>query len=322
MTTNVDLQEIRALTAVQAGIVSRDQLRQLGVARAVFRREIRARRWRRVLPRTYATFTGPLPSAARAWAAVLYAGPDATLSHWSAAFHQRLVDEEPNRLEVTVRHGHRVPSRPAVLVHQSRHIDERRHPSRLPPQTRIEDTVLDLTEVAATEVVVVDLLLRACQRRLTTAGRLAARSRARSRLRWRRLVNDVLGEVRVGVLSALERRYLRDVERAHGLPRGRRNRPEGHRGARVYRDVRYWPWRVVVELDGTEAHPDEQRDRDDFRDNEIRTREDVTTLRYGWRSVTARACGVAGQVGAALQADGWTGSPVACGPGCLAVRAA
>jgi hypothetical protein len=317
-----DLARALALAADQAGVLSRQQLTDLGVRRAVVRQELRARRWRRLLPRTYVTFTGPVPFPSRAWAAVLYAGADAVLSHGTAAFAQELTDVEPVRLEVTVRHGHRVPSRPAVLVRQSRRIEQRCHPSRLPPQTRIEDTVLDLTERAATEDVVVDLLLRACQRRLTTASRLAASGSDRARLRWRRLVNDVLGEVRLGVLSALERRYFRDVERPHGLPRGRRNRPEGPRGARVYRDVRYSPWRVVVELDGTEAHPAEQRDRDDFRDNAVRAREDVTTFRYGWRSVTGRACEVAGQVGAELQADGWTGRLVTCGPGCRAIRAA
>ena len=42
-----------------------------------------------------------------------------------------------------------------------------------------------------------------------------------------------------GVQSTLERRYRRDVERPHGLPRGFRNRSEGDRGRRRYRDVRY-----------------------------------------------------------------------------------
>lgn len=322
MTSDDALRDALSLAASQDGVVGWAQLRAVGVSRRVVRRELRARRWRRVLPRTYATFTGPMLFGARAWAAVLYAGDDASLSHGSAAYCQGLVDTEPARLEVTVRHGHRVPSRPGVLVRQSRRSTQRRHPSRLPAQTRLEDTVLDLTEGAATEDLVVDLLLRACQRRLTSAGRLTLRGRERSRLRWRRLINDVLGDARLGVASPLERRYLYDVERAHALPRGQRNRQEGPTGARRYRDVRYLRWRVVVELDGRAAHPVERQERDDLRDNELRAREDVRTFRFGWRSVTGKPCQAAGQVAAALRAGGWPGTATPCGPGCRAVRAA
>jgi len=192
----------------------------------------------------------------------------------------------------------------------------------VPAQTRLEDTVLDLTEEAPNDALVVDLLLRACQRRLTTARRLAAAARDRSRLRWRRIVVDVLADAGDGVQSPLERRYLSGVERAYGLPRRQRNQAEGTRGARVYRDVRYARWRLIVELDGREAHGPEQQDHDDFRDNAVRAAENVRTFRYGWRSVTARSCEAAAQVAAGLRGGGWQGRLRACGPGCRAVAAA
>jgi hypothetical protein len=196
-----------------------------------------------------------------------------------------------------------------------------RHPSRTPPQTRLEDTVLDLIDEAVTEDSVVDVVLRACQRRLTTAARLALRARGRKRLRWRRLVGELVAEVQAGVLSALERRYYRDVERPHGLPRGSRNRTEGRRGRRRYRDVRYRRWRVVVELDGRAAHPDEWQEADDIRDNELVADEDTRTLRYGWRSVTASPCTTAAQVGRTLRSRGWPGRLTSCGPACTALSA-
>ena len=161
-----------------------------------------------------------------------------------------------------------------------------------------------------------DLVLRACQRRLTTPARLAGRARARKRLRWRRLIGEVLTEARDGVQSALERRYLRDVERPHGLPRGRRNRTEGRPGRRRYRDVRYLRWRLVVELDGQAAHPDDEAESDDQRDNELLAEEDTRTLRYGWRSVTGRPCATAAQVGRVLHRLGWRGTLTRCGPSC------
>ena len=178
--------------------------------------------------------------------------------------------------------------------------------------------MLDLADDTAAVEDVVTLLLSACQRRLTTAARLRHAAQRRSRMRWRALVKDVLADVVDGVQSTLERRYVRDVERPHGLPRGRRNKGEGERGHRRYRDVRYRRWRLVVELDGRAAHPEEWKERDDLRDNDILADEGVRTLRYGWRSVTGKPCATAAQVADVLRSNGWTGSLRACGLDCTA----
>ncbi|MEE6260269.1 hypothetical protein [Plantactinospora sonchi] len=50
--------------------------------------------------------------------------------------------------------------------------------------------------------------------------------------------------------SALELRYLHDVERAHVLPVGQRQAIRLRRGGRWYDDVRYRDYRTRVELDG------------------------------------------------------------------------
>lgn len=307
---------VRALAASQDGVVTRAQLRDLGVPRSLVRGELRGRRWQRPFPRTYVTFTGPMPFRTRVWAALLYAGADAVASHSTAAHLQELVDQPPARIDVLVRHGHRVRQRPGIKVRQSRRIDVVRHPARTPPQTFLEDTVLDLTDLASRPETVVDVVLAACQRRLTTAARLTLKARGRKRLRWRRLLAEVLSEAGEGVLSPLERRYYRDVERAHGFPRGRRNRPEGPAGRRRYRDVRYRRWKVLVELDGRAAHPEESRELDDLRDNELVAEEGSRTLRYGWRSVSGHPCVVASQVVDLLRSGGWAGTPRRCGPDC------
>ena len=107
----------------------------------------------------------------------------------------------------------------------------------------------------------------------------------RARHRWRSVLLEVLNEASHGVASLLERRYLRDVERPHGLPSGRRNAQEVVAGgAHRYRDVRYLSWRTVVELDGREAHPADAAFRDLRRDNDAVAYGD-TVLRYGWRDV-------------------------------------
>ena len=131
---------------------------------------------------------------------------------------------------------------------------------------------------------VVDVVLRATQRRLTTPARLGQALQERTRQRWRSLIGDVLADVEAGVASPLERRYARDVEGAHGLPRGLRNAPEADCDGTRYRDVRYGAWRLVVELDGREAHPTEEAFRDRRRDNRAVSEGDAV-LRYGWREV-------------------------------------
>ena len=182
---------------------------------------------------------------------------------------------------------------------------------------RVEEAVLDVTASAARPRDAVTPVLRATQRRITTAARLRERLGARRAHPWRRLLTGVLSEVVDGVTSMLEREYLHAVERPHGLPRGRRQVRAGDSRRRRYRDVRYERWRLVVELDGAEAHLDEERLRDMERDNSIVLAHD-SPLQYGWVDVADAPCRVAAQVAHALADRGWTGRPTACGPACTA----
>jgi very-short-patch-repair endonuclease len=63
----------------------------------------------------------------------------------------------------------------------------------------------------------------------------------------------------------------------------------------MYRDVRYPQWKTIVELDGREAHPPDEKFRDLRRDNRAAIAGDAS-LRYGWRDVAGDPCAVAAQV--------------------------
>ena len=92
-------------------------------------------------------------------------------------------------------------------------------------------------------------------------------------------------------------RYLSDVERAHGLPTGTRQR--GVDGTR--QDVHYDGYRTTIELDGRLGHADAASVwRDMTRDNAATLRGE-TTLRFGWSDVANQPCKVAAQVGAVLR---------------------
>jgi very-short-patch-repair endonuclease len=308
--------ETRALVDTQRGVLGRGQALASGLTDAAVRAHLRAGRWQRALPGVYATFTGPLPWPARCWAALLYAGDDAVLSHDTAAALQGLA-EPALPVHVTVPARRRVrPRAGLVVVHHSQRLEAARHPSRLPPRTRVEDTVLDLAAASARPDDALAVVADACRRRVTTAARLAATAHDRPRLRRRAMLLALLGDVAAGAHSVLEVRFLWRVERPHGIPTGTRQRRVPRAGGTSWTDVAYERYRVAVELDGRRGH-ESARDtwRDLDRDNMLALRGEVT-LRFGWRDVLGRPCAVATQVGHALRRGGWTGSPHGCGPGC------
>jgi hypothetical protein len=308
------------LAQAQCGVVSRAQLRELGLSDGQIGALLDARRWTGLLPGVYATFRGPVPAVAHAWAAVLNAGFGACLGGRTALWLWGVLDAPPPTVTVCVPGSRKVVGGPGVVVVRRRTLWAHEHPVATPPRLRIEDAVIDVAQES--DAAAIDVVLRATQRRLTTPERLRQALACWSRHPRRALLKDLLEEVRVGVQSALERRYLHGVERAHGLPRSERNHTERaageHGRARNrYRDNRYRPWGLVVELDGEVAHPGHTAFRERRRDNRVVVGGD-TSLSYGWVEVVTDPCGVAADVAAVLTRLGWTGRLRRCGPDCTA----
>jgi len=132
---------------------------------------------------------------------------------------------------------------------------------------------------------------------------------SRSRVRHRRLLEQLLFDIATGAETPIELRYLRDVERAHDLPAGNRQLPA--RRGKDFRDVTYEEFGLVVELDGRLGHEGTGRFRDMRRDNATILMGQVT-LRYGWIDVVDEPCVGAQQVAEVLSARGWTGLPSRC----------
>jgi hypothetical protein len=275
---------------------------------------VRGGRWQRLGVGVYAAFTGKPPRPALLWAAVLRAGPGSLLSHESAAELDGLL--QPARLiHVTVPSArHRQPIAGVVIHRSSRSVGYKQQRG-LPPRTNTEETVLDLAASAASFDDVIALIARACQLRLTTPFLLDDALRQRAKARWRAEIGRALQDGFDGVHSPLEYRYHRDVERAHGLPEPDRQAQATQHGARIFRDVHYRAYRLVVELDGKASHPDEQRWQDTRRDNAAAA-DGIVTLRYGWADVTERRCETARQIAMVLAGRGWRGTLKQCGPGC------
>jgi hypothetical protein len=252
--------------------------------------------------------TGALGRGATLWTVILRLGAAAVFSHETAAELWGL-DAPSSKIHVTMPSEARPSPIAGVVIHRSWRIAEAIHPARLPPRTTVEETVLDLTQTAADLTTAASWMARAVGARLTTAARLREAMRLRPRVRWRRQLGILLREIAAGCHSFLELLFRRDVEHAHGLPRGKRQVRRQADSRTRYRDVQYDEYGLVVELDGMLAHPDAFRDME--RDNAV-VLDRATPLRYGFRQVHETPCRVALQVATVLIQRGWTGRPRRC----------
>jgi hypothetical protein len=312
---------LRGLAHHQSGVVSRSQARKAGLSEGVIKFRVSSGRWQQVHPGVYTTFTGAPGRGAQLWAAVLSAGRGAMLSHETAAEIQRLTDKPVETIHVTVPGQRRVLAAEGLSIHRSGRAVEAVQRDSNPPRTRVEETVLDLTQTAATFDDVCGWVTRAFARELTDQERLSAAMHQRTKLRWRADLHELIAAAASGDHSVLEFRYERDVERAHGLPEPVRQAsfagPDGRSGRR---DRLYRGYGVVVELDGRLGHGREDQWRAKDRDNAAAV-DGQQSLRYGWTHVRWHPCATALQVAAVLRRHGWVGWPRPCSPGCPVERA-
>jgi Transcriptional regulator, AbiEi antitoxin len=310
-----------ALLSDQQGTIARSQAASSGIDAMTIRNRLRYGRWQRLQRGVYAAFSGQPGRESELWAALLRAGPGATLSHQTAAEQHRLIKEprpdEPSLLiHITVPGGRR-PAQlsriPGVVIHRSMAIDRTRHPVMSPPCTRVEDTVLDLIEAADTFAAAYDWICRAIGRRRTTAERIRAAMDQRKKMRWRKSLELALADAGDGALSLLEYRYVRYVERPHGLPAAKRQERVRQRTGNRYLDNLYEDYRVCVELDGTAAHPADEQWQDKRRDNWNLVHGNILTLRFGFLDLTEPfRCTTAQDVATRLTLSGWPGRPHPC----------
>jgi hypothetical protein len=306
----------------QAGVISRDQVLDAGLVPHDLARLVRRRDLTRMHPGVYRDHTGEPTFVQRCWGGVLL--------YWPAA----LAGE--TALRATEGPGSRRPAEPIHLaVARDRRISppsgltvmrtDRLHEQVLwnvgPPRLRYEEAAIDVAAAAGTDFLALDALSRAIQSRRTTAQRMLASARRRTRLSRRDWIESVLADVAAGACSVLEHGYLNRVERPHGLGHPRRQVFDRLGAGSVYRDVRY-PCGLVVELDGRLFHDTtSQRDRDFDRDLDVAA-DGASTLRLSYGQVFDRPCWTALRVGRVLHRHGWTGRPVPCGAGCVVVAAA
>lgn len=289
------------LAAAQHGVVAADQAAADGLGRHSVARLVGHGQWRRLDPGVYLTHPQPPEWPALAWAGTLIGGEGSRIGGAAAGYLSRVLDEPPEAILVLVpRDTYRTDRGPWRFLREQPGL--RVSGYGRPPRISVEDAVLDLCAETTPEGVV-DLIARSVQRRRTTPPRLLRSLDRRGRLTHAPLIREVLAGVAGGAESPLELRYLRCVERAHGLPSGRR---QARLGGGQYGDVLYEDYQTLAELDGRIGHEGSGRFRDMDRDNRALVT-GLVTLRFGWHDVAANPCRVARQVAAVLHQRGWPG---------------
>jgi hypothetical protein len=240
---------LAARVAGQFGLVTRAQALGAGITRKAVACHLEAERRVMVHPGVYLTTPGRSDWSVRSMAALLWAGHGAVLFGGSAGYAWGLVRAEPDVVHVAVPYPRHVSGRPGVAIRRSRtsgaHVDAHAWPHRIAST----HTVFDLADGRPLDRAVM-LAARALDLKLCTADQLVTALASRRRQADRRVLLEMLSDVADGSNSAAELRYLRDVERAQGLPPSRRQAPTGD-GRR--RDVEYeesaWSSRSTVGWD-------------------------------------------------------------------------
>lgn len=294
--------EILRHLACQENVVTRQQALAAGMGPSVLERLCRDGHWTPLARGIYLGHNHTPSWASLAWAGVLQGGADAALGGRAAAFASGLSSEVPNSTLILVPHGSQVRRGPADWVFKRTRIPFSAVGS--PPRCSIERTVIDLC--ASEPDRVAHWVTTAIGARLTVPSRVLGELAHHERMPSRRLLQTILQDAADGAHSPLEALYLNDVERAHGLPVGRRQQ----RLNGSYTDVDY-ELGLLVELDGRLGHEGLGAFRDMRRDNRNMLL-GRPTLRFGWLQCASAPCEVAAQVAQALTNLGWLGELRAC----------
>lgn len=259
---------IAELAERQHGLVARRQLERLGLGREAI--EVRLRRGRlwRLRPGIYAVGHRPVTLRSRWMAAVLSCGPEAVLSHRSAAALWGLRGPSGGEIEVTSPSKSRSPA--GVRRHAATLRSDEVTTRYGIPVTTAPRTIFDLA--GTLRALAVEQSLRQAERlRLFDALSLEDLLGRHPRHRGNKIVRECLRRLRElpgGVTrEELEARFLAFLG-DHGMPRPRLNAwlTVGSNGYEV--DCLWPAQRTIVELDGYATHgtrsafeSDRERDR-------------------------------------------------------------
>jgi very-short-patch-repair endonuclease len=296
---------VSELADEQAGIVSRRQLKQLGVQRWQVRAEVNAGRWALVGRQAICVHCGPLSDEAMRWVAVLEAGPRAFLDGASALAAAGLTGFVTPSIRVSVPRGARIYRRvDGVDIRQTRRWQSDDLAAGKLPRSRPAVAAVRGALWARSDRQAALLLTMVVQQGLATAQMLAEELLRIKRDKRRALVQGVVLDLLGGVRSLGELDVVRECRR-RGLPEPSKQVLRRGRNGKYYLDLCWEQWSVVVEVDGIQHAWAEHLVDDAVRHNDISI-QSATVLRLPLLGLRVDPDTFFGQITEALVANGWT----------------
>jgi len=277
------------LLAQQEGVLTTATVLQF-LTENELRWQLASGRWQKPSRGVVVAHSGPLTDRQVLRAALLRAGPKATLAGLTAArldgftgFGDKVsVMDGPIHLLLPSGYKRRTaPLRLNVISHYTRELtDEDVHPTRQPRRTRIARSLVDAAAWMATDRGAMAVLAAGVQQRLVRVEDLSQVVERIETLRRRGLMTGILADIKGGAQALSELDFTREVVRAHRLPEpSRQVARRDQRGRQRWIDVMWDEWKVVVEIDGAQHADPLQRWDDMERDNELNF-DGYRTLRF------------------------------------------
>ena len=295
---------VQQLAADQDGVVSRAQARALGVDRGIVRREVEAGHWRTIGKQSIATHVLPVGGCALWRAALNEAGEHAALDGVTSLQASGLTgfDGQPHLI---VPWPSEMQSLAGVDVHSSRLWN---------PDDFIERNGMRLTrpDVAAvraamrvrTDRAAATVMAMTVQQGLTTGELLLLQAKRLNRHKRRPTILVVAGDIADGA-RALGELDFTDWCRRRGLPPPNRQVLRRGKHGRVYLDVYWDDFHVVVEIEGAHHDAPENAIGDSLRQNAITIGKVDSFLRIPVLGLRTCSDPFMDQVEQALRAAGW-----------------
>jgi very-short-patch-repair endonuclease len=286
----------------QEDIVSRRQLLELGVTRWDIRAELSAGRWRAHGRQAIAMHAGPLTEAANRWVCLFEAGPSAVLDGVAALQVAGLTGYD-DVLRISLPRGARIHGRPQAVVRRTRRLTPEAVVGVGIPRTRPDVAAVHAALWARTDRQAAFILVLRVSQGLASPASIQAAFEAVRRDRRRAFISVVLRDLQHGVRALGELDFAR-LCREHSLPEP--DRQVERRGAhgRIYLDVRWAAYRLVVEIDGIHHAEPVAVVSDALRQNHV-VLDDDTVLRIPLLGLRTQADDFMNQVRRALISRGW-----------------
>lgn len=257
------------------GIISRAELRRLGVDRFAVRNHVLAGRWREHGGQCVSVHTGELSEQARRWWAIQEVGPlIAALDGVTALQAAGLQNFDDDDVHVSIPHGSRPYSVSGVRIHQVRGREASEILTNGIPRVRPDVAAIRAARWAVSDRQAALVLCVVVQQRLVTGPALVLAADTVRGRRRRAFVQRIAMDLAAGAHSLGELDFAA-LCRQRGLPEPDRQVVRRGPKGRIYLDVRWTCIGLVVEIDGAHHRAGLALTDDNLRQNAVTLTGDV-----------------------------------------------